>query len=150
LKIYLDSCALNRPYDKYLNEEIATEAKLIIDIFELIDQNILSLVDSEVLDAECQLIPDEDKKARVNAVRSRARYYVKLSPYVKKRAKTFLQYGIKPMDALQIASAEKGADIFITVDKRLLKKAKKIPTLQIEVFSPSEFWRYYENQRTKR
>ena len=149
MKIYLDSCALNRPYDKYLNEEIATEAKLIIDIFELIDQNILSLVDSEVLDAECQLIPNEDKKARVNAIRSRARYYVKLSPYVKKRAKTFLQYGIKPMDALQLASAEKGADIFITVDKRLLKKAKKIPTLQIEVFSPLEFWRYYENRRAK-
>jgi len=146
LKIYLDSCALNRPYDKYLNEEIATEAKLIIDIFELIDQNILILVDSEVLDAECQLIPDEEKKARVNAIRSKAQYYVKLSPHVKERAKTFLQYGIKPMDALQLASAEKGADIFITVDKRLLKKAKKIPTLQIEVFSPLEFWRYYENR----
>ena len=149
MRIYLDSCALNRPYDRYLNEEIATEAKLIMDIFELIDQKILTLVDSEVLDAECQLIPDEDKRARVNAVRSKARYYVKLSPYVKERAGAFIRYGIKPMDALQLASAERGADIFITVDKRLLKKAKKIPTLQVMAFNPLEFWRYYENQRTK-
>jgi uncharacterized protein YlxW (UPF0749 family) len=30
-----------------------------------------------------------------------------------------------------------------TVDKRLLKKARKIHTLKMRVFNPVEFWRYY-------
>lgn len=81
--------------------------------------------DSDVLDVETQAIKDEEKKLKVSAVRSKARYYVSLSPLVERRAVEFTEYGIKPMDALHLASAEKGADVFITVDKRILKKAKE-------------------------
>jgi len=143
LKIYLDSCALSRPYDEYLNDEIAQEAKLIEAIFDLVDSGVFTLVDSEVLDIESQAIQDEKKKVRINAVRDRAKYYVSLSPEVEQRALQFIEHGIKPMDALQLASAEKGAEVFITVDKRFLKKARKIHTLKVKVFNPIEFWRYY-------
>jgi predicted nucleic acid-binding protein len=149
MRIYLDSCSLSRPYDEYLNNEIAQEAQLIEAIFELIDQNILTLVDSEILDVETQAIPDKLKRSRVNAVRSKAKYYVTISPEVEHRALQLVEFGIKPMDSLQLASAEKGADIFITVDKRLLKKAKNIHTLNVMVFNPSEFWRYYGTKRIK-
>jgi predicted nucleic acid-binding protein len=143
LRIYLDSCALSRPYDEYLDDEIAQDAEIIENIFRLVDLGSLILVDSEVLDIETQAIEDEEKRAKVNAIRDKAKYYVSLSPEVKRRASQFIGFGIKPMDALQLASAEKGAEVFITVDKRLLKKARKIHTLKMRVFNPVEFWRYY-------
>ncbi len=143
LRIYLDSCALSRPYDECLNDEIAQETELIEAVFDLVDLGVFTLVDSEVLDIESQAIQDEEKRVKVNAVRDRAKYYVSLSPQVEQRASEFIGYGIKPMDALQLASAEKGAEVFITVDKRLLKKARKIHTLKVKVFNPIEFWRYY-------
>ena len=150
MKIYLDSCALSRPYDRYLNEEIIQEAKSVEAIFELVDSGELSLVDSEILDIEIESISDEEKRSRINSIRSKAKYYVTISREVKKRAKEFLEYGIKPMDALQLASAEKGANMFITVDKRLLKKANMIDNLGIEVLNPIEFWRYYGSKRNQR
>jgi len=119
LRVYFDSYALSRPYDEYLNDEIVQEAEMVENIFRLVDLGSLILVDSEVLDMETQAIEDEEKRARVNAIRSKAKYYVTLSPEVKQRALRFVELGIKPMDALQLVSAEKGADVFITVDKRL-------------------------------
>ena len=150
MKIYLDSCALSRPYDDYLNDEIIREAKLIEAIFELIDSGKAILIDSRVLEIETQAIQNKEKRARINTARERAKCYVELTPKIKERALELTSYGIKLMDAIQLASAEKEADVFITTDKRLLKKAEKIPTLRVKVFNPAEFWRYYDNQRGKR
>jgi len=150
LKIYLDSCALSRPYDDYLNEEIIRDAKSVEAIFELIDAGKAILVDSRILEFEAKAIKDAEKKAKVNTARKKANLYVELTPEIKERASEFMIYGIELMDALHLAAAEREADIFITTDKRLLKKAKKIPNLKMKVFSLLEFWRYYDNQRNRK
>jgi predicted nucleic acid-binding protein len=55
------------------------------------------------------------------------------------QAKSFIKIGIKPLDALHLASAEKGkADYFCTCDDKFLKKAKRIPGLAVKVMSPIE------------
>jgi predicted nucleic acid-binding protein len=64
---------------------------------------------------ETQAIPDEEEKIKVNFLRYKAKYYVRLSPEVEQRALQFIKLGVKPMDALQLASAERGAEVFITV-----------------------------------
>ena len=147
MRVYLDSCALSRPYDEYLNDEIFKEARAVEDIFKLIDSGELTLVDSRVLEFEAQAIRNEEKREKVNAARAKAELYAELTPDVKRRALELGGYGIKPMDALQLASAEKVVDVFITTDKRLLKKARRVPNLRVEVFSPIEFWRYYASRR---
>jgi len=143
LRVYLDSCALSRPYDELLNDEIFREARAVEEIFKLIDSGELTLVDGRVLEFEAQAIRDEEKREKVNAARAKAELYAELTPSVKRRALELGGYGIKPMDALQLASAERAADVFITTDKRLLKKARKVPNLGVKVLSPVEFWRYY-------
>ena len=53
------------------------------------------------------------------------------------QAETFVKAGIKPMDALHLASASwTKADYFCTCDGKLLKKSKKLKTLNTKVVSP--------------
>ncbi|MCS7222906.1 MAG: PIN domain-containing protein, partial [Anaerolineae bacterium] len=51
----------------------------------------------------------------------------------------FLQYGIKPLDALHLALAETGrVDYFCTCDDRLRKQVQRIEDLAVRVVSPIE------------
>ncbi|PWH15031.1 MAG: hypothetical protein DDG59_11865 [Anaerolineae bacterium] len=55
----------------------------------------------------------------------------------KNRAAEFLQFGIKPLDALHLALAEAGrADYLCTCDDRLLRSAKTIKDLSVKVINP--------------
>jgi predicted nucleic acid-binding protein len=59
-----------------------------------------------------------------------------------KRAKEIMKSGIKPKDALHIASAiESDCDFFITCDDDLLNKSKE---LKIAVVNPLQFITLYQ------
>jgi predicted nucleic acid-binding protein len=72
-------------------------------------------------------------------VLSKATVFVHTESQIEERARTFLAEGIKPVDALHLASAvEAKADYFCTCDDRFLKRAKAVNTGQTKVFSPLE------------
>jgi hypothetical protein len=55
------------------------------------------------------------------------------------RARGFQGNGIKPLDALHLASAVKAeADYFSTCDDQFLKRARALPTAPMKVVSPLE------------
>jgi predicted nucleic acid-binding protein len=62
---------------------------------------------------------------------------LKLTDEIEKLADTFVEAGVKPIDAphLALASTAK-ADYFCTCDDKLLKKAKKLKDLETKVVSP--------------
>jgi predicted nucleic acid-binding protein len=52
-------------------------------------------------------------------------FHIDLTPKIVARAKEIERRGIKPYDALHLASSEAGCvDIFLTTDRRLLAAAK--------------------------
>ncbi len=58
---------------------------------------------------------------------------------IEKRAKQFELAGIKPLDALHLASAEVAkADYFCTCDDKFMRKAKRLGNLNTKVVSPTE------------
>jgi predicted nucleic acid-binding protein len=64
---------------------------------------------------------------------------VELTDEIEARAATFVKRGIKPMDALHLASASATkADYFCTCDDKLLKQSKKLKSLDTKVVSPLE------------
>lgn len=70
---------------------------------------------------------------------SRAKHFVVLDSQVIQRAQSFHASGIKPLDALHLASAiEAKADYFCTCDDRFFKRAKTVDTLETNVISPLE------------
>lgn len=79
------------------------------------------------------------RKAYVVEMLSKAKVFIHTDSQVEERARAFNGQGIKPLDALHLASAvEAKADYFCTCDDQFLKRAKAADTLQTKVVLPLE------------
>jgi len=123
--IYLDVCCFNRPFDdqSQLLIRLQTEAKLYIQ--DAIKQGAYALAWSAILDLENNANPDVERRATILGWKSLAMIDIETSPGVETVADELVGLGIKPMDALHLASAiEAGAAWFLTTDHALLRKMK--------------------------
>jgi predicted nucleic acid-binding protein len=150
VKVYLDTCVLNRLLDPPLNEEIVREAMFTELILDEVNKGNLELVDSDVLKKETQAVKEKNRRFVLEGIRSKAKAYVLVDLEKMKRAEELSAQGLDHFDALHVACAEAGADVFLTVDKRLLKKLKKINNLKVEALNPIDFWRQYAGSKEGR
>jgi len=125
LKIYLDNCCYNRPYDDQSQLSINLEALAKLSIQQDIRDNKVDLVTSYILVAENSANRFEVKRQDIQAfIDSQTHTFVSEASREKVNAiaKTIMCSGIKLMDACHIACAIiAGCDYFISTDKRLLK-----------------------------
>jgi len=122
MKIYLDNCSLQRPLDRKTQTRIVLEAEAVLGILTLFESGKVALVSSEALLFEIDHSPNAARQEYALEVLSKAKTFVTLSEQVEKRARKFETLGIKPLDALHLASAEDAqADYFCTCDDRLFK-----------------------------
>ena len=139
MKVYLDNCCLQRPLDSRGSTRIVLEAEAVLGILTLLESGRIELVSSEVLLFEIDRTPNSVRQAYALEVLSKARRSVRLDERIEKRAAGLVGLGIKPLDALHLASAEEAqADCFCTCDDKLLKKAQTIARLKTRVVSPVE------------
>lgn len=118
---------------------IVLEAEAILGIFTLCESGKIELLSSDALVFENQNNPDSIRKKYAYEVLAKASEFVQLNPKIEKRAKKFNEKGIKPLDAVHLASAEEAqADYFCTCDDRFLKKAKLLKDIKVKVVSPLE------------
>jgi predicted nucleic acid-binding protein len=125
LRIYLDMCCFNRPYDDQSQSRIRleTEAKLLIQ--QKVKQGECYMLWSSTLDVECAKNPFEEHQMAIARWRSLAVELVYATPEVVAKAHEFARFGVSNYDALHIASAIAGeADYFVTTDDRLLRKMR--------------------------
>lgn len=138
--IYLDMCCFNRPFDdqSQLLIRLQTEAKLYVQ--EAIRQGAFSLAWSAVMDLENAANPDIERREAIAVWKTLAVVDVDTNPAVEALAEEFVLLGIKPMDALHVASAvTANATWLLTTDKALLRKMQNDPRLR--VIDPIEFIR---------
>ncbi|MCL2443633.1 MAG: PIN domain protein [Treponema sp.] len=142
MKVYLDCCAYNRPFDDQRNivVHIETEAKLVIQ--QMIKDKKLELIWSDVLDYENYDNPFNERRVRISEWESLATDKVEMNNEVLFKAKTYMENGFKQKDASHIACAvyAKG-DFFITVDKKILNKTVG----DIYIIDPVDFLRRFQN-----
>ena len=138
MRIYLDNCMFNRPFDdqSQIRIRLETEAKLYIQ--SMIKNKSLELIWSYILDFENAQNPHDERRKSVCMWRNLATVDIEETPELLEKAREFLAYGIKTKDALHLASAIEGdADYFLTTDDRLLSKARK--NNMIEVINPVDY-----------
>ncbi len=143
LKIYLDNCCFNRPYDdqNYLFINIETQAKLAIQ--ELINDGSIHLIWSFILDYENSANPDKIVQHEIFLWRSKAALIVYNNDAIVNRALNLNRSGFGKKDALHIASAIEGkANYFITVDKGILNR--KNHAGELSILNPIDFIRFLE------
>jgi len=116
---------------------IAIEAESVLSILALVESGRLELISSEPLLFEMHKNPDLSRKEYSLAVLRQAKTFIKVNAQIEMSANKLVETGIKPLDALHLASAEFAqADYLCTTDDRLLKQAKMQSDLRVKVISP--------------
>lgn len=144
MKIQLDNCSYNRPYDdqKQMRIHLETQAKLHIQ--DMIRQKKLELVTSYILDYENSNNRSLQKKMAIEKfMKEYATFYVsnRNESSIKGYADEIMKTGIKEKDAYHVACAIMAeCKYFITTDDRLLKYQSE----KIILVTPGEFIRRME------
>lgn len=132
MKIYLDNCCFNRPFDdqSQLRIRLETEAKLKIQ--EDIRSNIHELIWSYLLDYENSRNPFRERKEQIAQWNKYALVDVEECEEVINIAVKLEVIGIKELDSLHIACAMTAkADYFLTTDDGILRKAIKVKGVKV-------------------
>ena len=132
MKIYLDNCCFNRPFDdqKQLRIKLETEAKLHIQ--EDIRSGSYQLIWSYMLDYENSRNPFRERLEQITKWRAYSKADIEEDEKIVDIATRISQHGIKKMDSLHIACAITAeADYFLTTDDEVLKKAIHIQGIRI-------------------
>ena len=144
LRIYLDNCCYNRPYDDQLQIRISLEAQAKIFIQNAIKLGKIELASSFVMRHENNKNPYNDKRNVIsNFIEENVSVFIASDrkAEIKLIAKEIMNTGIKSADAAHIACAILAeCDYFLTTDDRVLKyKSEKI-----KIMNPVEFLKILE------
>jgi predicted nucleic acid-binding protein len=139
MRIYLDCCSIQRPFDEKSQPRVAVEAEAVLVILTMCESNQLTLISSEALQFEIGRIPDQGRKEEALAILKIANETVVLTPELEALARRLQASGMKPLDALHLASASiSKADFICTCDDKFLKKAQNFDGLNTTAVSPTE------------
>jgi len=143
MRIYLDVCCLNRPFDDQAQHKIHLESEAIKIIFDKIETQKWKIVSSEVIDLEISKIPELLRKRQVELLASVYHDKILINDEIIEKAKTLQLLGIKAFDALHISCASSvKVDVFITTDEELIQKYEsQKDKFQIRIVNPLE-WIY--------
>lgn len=138
IKIYLDVCCLNRPFDDQTQARIRLEAEAVLIILVQCETGHWEWIGSEVLDLEIHRTPNPERRRRVQLLASHTHYSILVEQPEIERAQQFEAWGISAFDALHLACAESGgASVFLTTDDKLLRKsATYAKQLRVRVGNP--------------
>jgi predicted nucleic acid-binding protein len=127
MRIYLDMCSLQRPFDDKKQLRVRMEAEAVLGVLALCQAGKVDLIASDALVFETDANPDAVRRDFAAEAIAKAARLVTLNNEIKARAQSYTAAGVKPLDALHLASAvEAQADYFCTCDDRLLKKARSL------------------------
>jgi hypothetical protein len=143
IKIYLDNCCYNRPFDNLSQEKIRNEAAAKVFIQSLIKYQSLSLYYSLYYSFmslhEINANPFTRNREHINNfLKEYASVYIsaKRISEIEEIANLVMQTGIKKKDAIHLScSIVAECDFFVTTDKRVLNHI----TDKIKIVNPIDF-----------
>ncbi len=117
----MDVCCLNRPFDDQSQDRIRIESEAVLAILNRCLHD-WALVGSEAIDYEISKIPDDERKTGVKVLAAISRDRVTVNESMLRRASELENIGLKALDALHLACAEKSAEVMLTTDDEIVKK----------------------------
>lgn len=139
VRIYLDNCCYNRPYDDQSQIRISLEAQAKLHIQNMIEKGELELVSSYMLDYEVSRNPYDARQKTIRSfIDKNAGVYVDKSyeEEAEALAEKIKATGVKSADAIHTACALIAeCDYMLSTDDRLLKFKPE----RMKLVSPVEF-----------
>lgn len=133
--IYLDVCALCRPYDDQSFLRIHLETVAVQLILEAVQAGYYALARSPVHRHEIDAIPNLLERIELLTLLEESSFIPSFeNERVRTRAENFVNFGIGVADAAHLAFAESTKADFISCDDKLLKKCAQI---EIDIWTGS-------------
>ena len=139
MKIYLDVCCINRPFDDQNQDRIRIESEAVLAILKrcLLDW---ALISSEAVDYEISKVPDIERKRKLERIASISREKIMVDSAIAARAQEIEKFGLRAVDALHISCAERSSDVMLTTDDEIIKVLiKKNAGININVANPARW-----------
>lgn len=146
-KIYLDTCCLSRPFNDQISIRICRETEAVEMILKNFSTGDWFWIVSGALTLEVDNNRDMSQRNEMKYQMADADINVSISEIEKARGRDLEKLGFKQLDALHLACAERGnADVFLTTDDRLLRRAKRFSSkLHVRVENPYEWLQSGDN-----
>jgi predicted nucleic acid-binding protein len=126
MKIYLDACCLNRPFDDQRQPRIRLEAEAISLILQKLHQREWEWVGSEVLVYELGQTVDVERRERLLLLAGQSHQVVAITETLLKQPEKLEAAGFDSYDAIHLASAEQAkVDVFLTTDDNIQKVSNR-------------------------
>ena len=138
MRIYLDNCCLERPFDDQDQDRIRLEAESIVVVMRLIGEGKLIWVGSDILICESRRIRQPNEPRDRDEILALLGETLMVDPRDWARIRELRAMGFGFYDAIHIAVAEKGScDVLLTVDDRLLSLSRRLRArLKVRVENP--------------
>jgi predicted nucleic acid-binding protein len=132
MRLYLDNCCFNRPFDDQSQPRIRLEAEAKLEVQTRILDGRLELAWSYILDYENAANPFAERRQAIHLWFGHATVDMDESPALLARAVALERAGVRGKDALHVACAIAGrCDYLLTTDDGLLRAAPRVPELRI-------------------
>ena len=140
MRVYLDNCCYNRPFDGQDQLRVRLEAEAKLAIQRQMRLGLVEYVWSDMLANEVEESSLWKRRERIEPWVLGASEYVVTTPEIERNAETFMDAGVKSADAIHLASAVAAhCDWFITVDDGILKKVQSVGAMRVA--NPLEYIR---------
>lgn len=141
LRIYLDVCCLQRPFDDQRQARVHLEAEAVKLILGQVEAGELVWVGSEVIEYEIAQNSDPERALKAMLLAGYAGIRVSIGGDESARAGELELMGFTGLDALHLACAERaGVAVFLTTDDKLLKRAARLANdIRVQVANPLEW-----------
>ena len=127
MKIYLDVCCLNRPFDNQEQERIRLESEAILLILARFENKQWQWFSSEVVLDEILQTRNEDRRRRLLDLNEKVDRSLIVTDDDFERAQELARLGFGDMDSLHLACAEhSNIDVFLTTDDKLIRTANRL------------------------
>ncbi|MCL1927345.1 MAG: hypothetical protein FWG07_00940 [Treponema sp.] len=145
IKVYLDNCVYNRPFDDQTHLRIILETQAKLFIQELIINNKIDFAWSYISALENMNNPYETRRLSIADFSKYSKQVVVESDTVIKNARQFTS-NLRPTDALHVACAmEAAVDFLITTDDEMLK----YKTNKLKIIDPIQFIKIWEEKENE-
>jgi predicted nucleic acid-binding protein len=138
MRVYLDICCFNRPFDDQSQARVRLEAEAKLEIQQRIANGRLELAWSYVLEHENHANPFELRRNLVARWKSEAVVDIEETDWILLQAHEIASRGMRAADALHVACAiAAGCDFFLTTDDVILKRMQGFA--RITVMNPTQY-----------
>ena len=149
MRVYLDNCMFNRPFDDQTQIRIRLESEAKLYIQDKIKTGNIELIWSYILEVENSYNPHDERRLAIHKWKNLSTIKIIENIDILTNANKLFTFGIKPKDALHVAAAIEGkANYFLTTDDKLVSGIKR--SNMFEVVTPIDFIKVLENDSNYR